>query len=215
MLLSGVRLARFAALLSGVALAACSGNQHAGAAAFWEGGTIEPSARADDQQGGKQKAPRRAVGTPDDFSGAPTAPQERVSSWVGVRHDLALARAAAPKERCSCLAVEVGEARDPRFQWAAGAPETGADTLAVALSARGVSCPGGPADEESRRPSISAVDQEGNDVIIEVEELPPGRPLATGAVIPRPAPGGAIYVKARSAKVPYARAATGARCKVY
>ncbi|WP_437632448.1 hypothetical protein [Sorangium sp. So ce854] len=216
MLRSGVQIARFAALLSGVVLAACGGNQHAGAAAFWEGGTVEPSAPREQQEDAKNKAPRRAFGTPDDFGGTPSTPQERgAASWVGVRHDLALASAGERRERCSCLAVEVGEARDPRFQWAAGAPETGADTLAVALSARGVSCPGGPADEERRRPSISAVDQEGNDVIIEVEEVPPGRPLATGAVIPRPAPGGAIYVKARSAAVPYARAAGGARCKVY
>ncbi|WP_433930095.1 hypothetical protein AB3662_39875 [Sorangium cellulosum] len=215
MLRSDVQIARFAALLSGVVLAACGGNQHAGAAAFWEGDTVEPS-RPQEQDGAKQKAPRRAFGTPDDYGGAAAMPQERgAASWVGVRHDLALASAASPKERCSCLAVEVAEARDPRFQWAAGAPETGADTLAVALSARGVSCPGGPADEERRRPSISAVDQEGNDIVIEVEELPPGRPLAMGAVIPRPAPGGAIYVKARSAAVPYARAAGGARCKVY
>ncbi|KYG09889.1 hypothetical protein BE21_15455 [Sorangium cellulosum] len=211
---SAAQIARFAALLSGAVLAACGGSQHAGAAAFWEGGTVDPSKPAEPDAA--QKAPRRAVGTPDDFDGAPSTPEERApSSWVGVRHDLALARAASRAERCSCLAVEVAEARDPRFQWAAGAPETSADTLAVALSARGVPCPGGPADEELRRPSISAVDQEGNDVIIEVEELPPGRPLATGAVIPRPAKGGAIYVKGRSARVPYARAAGGARCKVY
>ncbi|WP_437315578.1 hypothetical protein [Sorangium sp. So ce385] len=212
---SAAQIARFAALLSGAVLAACGGGQHAGAAAFWEGGTVDPATPAE-PDAAQQKAPRRAVGTPDDFDGAPSTPEERApSSWVGVRHDLALARAASRAERCSCLAVEVGEARDRRFQWAAGAPETGGDTLAVALSARGVPCPGGPADEELRRPSISAVDQEGNDVIIEVEELPPGRPLATGAVIPRPARGGAIYVKGRSAKVPYARAAGGARCKVY
>ncbi|XXX75267.1 hypothetical protein WMF30_47230 [Sorangium sp. So ce134] len=212
---SAAQIARFAALLSGAVLAACGGNQHAGAAAFWEGDTIDPSAPGE-PEAAKQKAPRRALGAPDDFDGAPTTPAERApSSWVGVRHDLALAPAASRTERCSCLAVEVGEARAPKFQWAAGAPETAADTLAVALSARGVPCPGGPADEERRRPSISAVDQEGNDVIIEVEELPPGRPLATGAVIPRPAPGGAIYVKGRSANAPYARAAGGARCKVY
>ncbi|WP_437722851.1 hypothetical protein [Sorangium sp. So ce861] len=212
---SAAQIARFAALLSGAVLAACGGSQHAGAAAFWEGDTVDPSAPAE-PDAAQQKAPRRAVGTPDNFDGAASTPEERApSSWVGVRHDLALARAASRVERCSCLAVEVGAARDPKFQWAAGAPETGADTLAVALSARGVPCPGGPADEELRRPSISAVDQEGNDVIIEVEELPPGRPLATGAVIPRPASGGAIYVKGRSAKVPYARAAGGARCKVY
>ena len=212
---SGVQIARFAALLSGVFLAACGGNQHAGAAAFWEGDTVDPAAPAV-QTGAKKKAPRRALGAADEFSGAPSTPQERgPSSWVGVRHDLSLARAESRKERCSCLAVEVGEARDPRFQWAAGAPETGADTLAIALSARGVPCPGGAPDEESRRPSISAVDQEGSDIVIEVEELPAGRPLATGAVIPRPAPGGAIYVKGRSAKIPYARAVGGARCKVY
>ncbi|WP_437598358.1 hypothetical protein [Sorangium sp. So ce590] len=216
MLPSAVQIARFAALLSGAVLAACGGNQHAGAAAFWQGDTVDP-ARPVDPEAAKLQASRRAFGAPDDFDGAPSTPQERgPSSWVGVRHDLALARAASRTERCSCLAVEVGGARDPRFQWAAGAPESTADnTLAVALSARGVPCPGGPADEESRRPSISAVDQEGNDIIIEVEELPPGRPLATGAVIPKPASGGAVYVKGRSAKVPYARAAGGARCKVY
>ncbi|MGK4001753.1 hypothetical protein WMF31_03945 [Sorangium sp. So ce1036] len=217
MLPSGLTRARLAALLSLAALAACGGNQHAGAASFWEGGTVEPSTSADqDPEGERRKAPRRPIGGPDEFDGAPSVPRERpATSWVGVRHDLALASAASPKERCSCLAVEVGDALDPRFQWAAGAPEVGADTLAIALSARGVPCPGGAADEERRRPSISAVDQEGNDLVIEVEELPPGRPLASGAIVPRPAPGGAIYVKGRDAKVPYARAAGGARCKVY
>ena len=87
--------------------------------------------------------------------------------------------------------------------------------MAIALSARGVDCPGGLQDEEKRRPSISAVDQEGNDVIIEVEELPEGRPLATGAVIPKPAAGGAIYVKGRGGAVPYARPGAGGPCKVY
>jgi hypothetical protein len=111
--------------------------------------------------------------------------------------------------------VEVGDPKDPRFQWAAGAPEIGSEAVALGLSARGVPCPGGAAEEEKRRPSISAVDQEGNDVIVEVEELPEGRPLATGAVLPKPAQGGAIYVKGQSAKVPYARAAAGLRCKVY
>ncbi|AUX47354.1 hypothetical protein SOCE26_088730 [Sorangium cellulosum] len=215
MLPSGL-ITRLAALLSGVALLACGGNQHAGAAEFWAGGTVDPAApEKDEQEGAKPMAARRPISTPDDFDGAPVVPEEQVRSWVGVRHDLGLARAAAPKERCSCLAVEVGEARDPRFQWAAGAPDVGGGTLAIALSARGVPCPGGAADEAERRPSISAVDQEGNDIVVEVEDLPPGRPLATGAVIPRPAPGGAIYVKGKTSKVPYARAPGGARCKVY
>lgn len=216
--LSGLKRTHVALLLSFAVLAACGGNQHAGAASFWEGGTVEPSAPVDQEpdRKGERKAPRRPIGGPDEFDGAPSVPPEQPSiSWVGVRHDLALARTASPKERCSCLAVEVGDARDPRFQWAAGAPEVGADTLAIALSARGVPCPGGPDNEELRRPSISAVDQEGNDLVIEVEELPPGRPLASGAIIPKPAAGGAIYVKGRDAKVPYARPSGGVRCRVY
>jgi hypothetical protein len=126
-----------------------------------------------------------------------------------------LAPSPSRKERCACLAVEVGEPRDPRFQWVAGAPEVGGEAVAVALSSRGVTCPGGEADEEKRRPSIAAVDQEGADVIIVVEELPDGRPLAAGAVIPKPAKGGAIYVRGASARVPYAKSGAGLRCKVY
>lgn len=194
-------------------VSSCGGGQHEGAAAFWEGGSIE-RITPEEQQSGTKKPPR-PVGVADEFQGAPSAPQEKISSWVGVRHDLSLAPSPQRKERCSCLAVEVGEPRDPRFQWAAGAPEIGPDAIAIALSARGVPCPDGAPDEDKRRASISAVDQDGNDIIVEIEELPPGRPLATGAVIPRPAPGGAIYVRGRTPQVPYARAPGGARCKVF
>jgi hypothetical protein len=207
------KAARLAATLSLAAIASCGGGQHEGAAAFWEGGSVKRATPEEERRG--TKAPRRPVGVTDEFHGAPSAPQEKISSWVGVRHDLALAPSPQRKERCSCLAVEVGEARDPRFQWAAGAPEIGADAIAIALSARGVPCPDGAPDEDKRRASISAVDQDGNDIIVEIEELPPGRPLATGAVIPRPAPGGAIYVKGRTPQVPYARAPGGARCRVF
>lgn len=134
------------------------------------------------------------------------------SGLLGVRHDLMLA-GGAHTARCNCLAVEVGPAADPRFFWSAGAPPSSADAVAVALDARGIPCTGGDADEK-RRPSISAVDQIGDDVIIEVEDLPQGRPLASGAVIPKPGPNGAVYVKPRDAKVIYAKGAPGGRCKV-
>jgi len=131
---------------------------------------------------------------------------------LGVRHDLLLADG-AHTARCNCLAVEVGPAADPRFFWMSGAPTVGADAVAVALSARGVACSGGDA-EEKRRPSISAVDQIGDDIIIEVEDLPAGRPLAAGAVIPKPGPKGSVYVRPRNAKSIYAKGAPGGRCKV-
>jgi hypothetical protein len=131
---------------------------------------------------------------------------------LGVRHDLMLSEGAHPA-RCNCLAVEVGPAADARFFWTAGAPTIGNSAVTVALGARGVTCAGGDADDK-RRPSISAVDQIGDDVIIEVEDLPEGRPLASGAVIPKPGPNGSVYVKPRNAKVIYAKGAPGGRCKV-
>jgi hypothetical protein len=131
---------------------------------------------------------------------------------LGVRHDLMLAEG-AHTARCNCLAVEVGPAADPRFFWTTAAPTIGTEAITVALGARGVPCTGGDADEK-RRPSISAVDLVGDDVLIEVEDLPEGRPLAAGAVVPRPGPSGSIYVRPRNSKVIYASGAPGGRCKV-
>ncbi|MEP7124486.1 MAG: hypothetical protein ABJE95_26395 [Byssovorax sp.] len=131
---------------------------------------------------------------------------------LGVRHDLMLSEGAHPA-RCNCLAVEVGPAADPRFFWTAGAPSIGDTAVAVALGARGVTCSGGDADDK-RRPSISAVDLIGDDVIVEVEDLPDSRPLASGAVIPKPGPRGNVYVRPRNPKVIYAKGAPGGRCKV-
>lgn len=143
---------------------------------------------------------------------SPAASFAAQSGLLGVRHDLMLADG-AHTARCNCLAVEVGPASDPRFFWTAGAPTTGAGAVTVALGARGVPCTGGDADEK-RRPSISAVDQIGDDILIEVEDLPNGRPLAAGAVVPRPGPNGGVYVRPRDAKVIYAKGAPGGRCKV-
>ena len=135
----------------------------------------------------------------------------------GVRHDLALAPADARAATCSCLTTVVGGANDASFQWEDKAPEVGEDGLVIALSPRGVECTGGPADEELRRASISAVDVSGSDVVIEIEDLPDGRPLARGAIIPKPAKGGAVYVRPKSSKLPYGRALVlgSSRCKVY
>jgi hypothetical protein len=112
--------------------------------------------------------------------------------------------------------VVVGSPSDATFQWQAGAPKVGAGALAIAVSSRGVDCPGGEPDETKRRPSISAVDVEGSDVVVEIEELPDGAPLASGALIPEPGPGGSIYVRGRDRSVVYARGSGGggARCKV-
>jgi hypothetical protein len=132
---------------------------------------------------------------------------------LGVRHDLMLSP--TPHEaRCSCLSVEVGRPGDPSFFWSGGAPEVNPDALVLAIGARGIACAGGDPDDRRRRPSISAVEREGEDIFVEIEDLPEGRPLASGAVIPRPGPKGAIYVHPRRNTSVYARSPNSPRCRV-
>jgi hypothetical protein len=142
-------------------------------------------------------------------------PAEKTPTAVlGVRHDLMLS--SAPHEvRCACLSVEVGRAEAPTFFWAGGAPDISADSLAIAVGARGIACPGGDPDDRRRRPSISGVFQDGDDIIVEIEDLPEGRPLASGAIIPRPGSRGSIYVRPRKGSEVYARSPGGGRCRVH
>jgi hypothetical protein len=136
------------------------------------------------------------------------------TAFLGVRHDLMLTAAAHPA-RCNCLAVEVGPASHPAFFWTAGnPPDIGTDALALAVSANGVDCLGGDPNGQKRRPSISAVDMENDDVLVEIEDLPEGRPLASGAIIPKPGPKGSVYVRPQNARVIYAKGAFAGRCKV-
>jgi hypothetical protein len=140
--------------------------------------------------------------------------ETKPTAILGVRHDLMLSN--GPHDvRCSCLSVEVGRPDDARFFfWAGGAPDVGADALVLALGARGIACPGGDPDDRRRRPSISAVDQDGDDIVVEVEDLPEGRPLASGAIIPRPGSRGAIYVRPRRGNAVYGNGTGAGRCRV-
>jgi hypothetical protein len=117
--------------------------------------------------------------------------------------------------RCSCLAVEVGNGADGnKFFWLGSPADTGSDSMAIAIGARGVACPGGDPDDKRRRPSISAVDVINDDVILEVEDLPEGRPLASGAVIPKPGPNGAVYIRPRKGHNSVYGVGPGGRCRV-
>jgi len=180
-----------------LSLAACSGADK-GAQAHW---TVEP-----------EETTRPVRETEALSSPTPLTPEVKAQPpMLGVRHDLMLSKTEASP--CACLAVHVGRPDDPAFFWTGGAPNVGPNALAVAISARGVACPGDPRDEAQRHPSISAIDQVNDDIVIEVEELPEGPPQASGAIIPAPGQGGAIYIRPRNNQVVYAKSAEG-RCKV-
>ncbi|MSP23896.1 MAG: hypothetical protein EXR75_01785 [Myxococcales bacterium] len=140
---------------------------------------------------------------------------EKPATLRGVRHDLFLRKTDKPTARCACLDVGVGAADDPRFRWQAGAPRLAHNELAFAMRTDGSQCSaeaGLP-----RRPSIHAVDRDGPHVIVVVEELPPERPQAVGAVVERPDPGGSLFVRSRPQKgtpLVYARDGGGAACRV-
>jgi hypothetical protein len=185
------------------AAAGCGGGNHWSADNSWMG--EEPKDRKP-QAAGETSATQPTA--------TPTAPSGPNTALVGVRPDVMISPSGGKSPRCTCLAVEIGSGTDPKFAWQNGPPNVGGDDIVIAVSAKGVACPGGAPEEGNRRASISAVDREGSDVVVEIEEVPEGRPIASGAIIPRPAAGGGVYVRGRSSKLPYAHTKNGKRCRV-
>jgi hypothetical protein len=157
-------------------------------------------------------ATEASASVPEPVEPHPLASEESLAvpspKVVGVRHDLRLAPAETRQARCTCLAVEVATASSAVFRWSDGQPPEGAG-LAVAISGQGVPCEGH--DGSVGRPSIAGVEQEGKDLVVEIEELPRGVPLASGVLLPEVPRGGHVFVRSRGKKLPYARPG---RCKL-
>ena len=133
---------------------------------------------------------------------------------VGARHDLLLSTD-APSAVCQCLDIVAGPATSPDFFWQAGPPQTNSSTqIVVALTSEGIPCPDAPA--ESLGASYWGYEVEGENTVVVVELARPGRPLTSGAIIPRPGPQGHILVKPLNKRVPYGRPLTEGqpRCEV-
>lgn len=144
-----------------------------------------------------------AAPTADTGFGSPMAGVGNEEALIGARHDLQLA-AEAPQATCKCLAVALGSATDPAFFWQSGPPRTTpAEQLVVALTSEGIACP--EAKPDSLGASYWGYKVEGENVILVVEEARFGRPVTSGAIIPRPGPSGQVYVKPLTAAVPYGR----------
>ncbi|HEY6080896.1 MAG TPA: hypothetical protein VIW29_18910 [Polyangiaceae bacterium] len=201
-----------AALIFGLILG-CKASVNADANASVDG---EGSAKADAQASalgegegqGTSEMTRQSVAAHDERKGN-TAPGAANFSGVllGARHDLKL-RSGKGTASCSCLSVALGTAHNPGMQWTAEAPTIDETTqLSIALSSEGAACPGEP--KGSLGASYWGYRLSGNDVVVLVEAARGGRPLTSGAIIPRPVGSGQVYVAPASRKLPYGRPLEG------
>lgn len=189
----------------GAAAVGCGGDQRWSADLNWQG---DEPARKLGPAGDFSDGQARSL-TPVTPFGASAGPK----TWFGVRLDLSMKTGTPRTPACGCLAVETGMPGKQAFSWDGQIPEIGPDAFVVAVSARGVECPAEP-DESKRRASISAVERDGDDVIVEIENLPEGRPLALGAIIPRPGPNGVLLFQPRDSKVRWVPQGAANRCRI-
>ncbi len=137
------------------------------------------------------------------------------AALLGARHDLHIA-ASAKQPTCTCVAAAVGAPDSPSFTWEAGAPALDPSSQeVVALTSEGIKC-----DAETPKDTLGAsywgYKVEGNDVVVIVENARFGRPITGGAIIPKPQPGGHVYLQPASKSVPYGRPLSGGgqRCQL-
>lgn len=190
----------------------CGGAQSSPAESGWSNELADPSTQPTEWS---ENPERNSADGPTPI----TAPPATQPTEMRVRHDLMLAKEAPHNANCSCLSILVADGpTDSRLMWIDAPPKLETDVAVVAMSSKGIACPGQPADA-TERPSISGVVRDGADVVIVVENLAAGKPVASGAVIPKPGPGGSVYVKPKGPKVLYGRpmpgaVSSGGRCKV-
>ncbi len=149
-------------------------------------------------------------------SGADGSETELGASRVllGARHDLKLGPGKGTAS-CSCLSVALGGSRSSGMLWSAAPPSIDdSSQLTIALSSDGVECQGEP--KGSLGASYWGYRISGSDVIVLVESARGGRPLTSGAVIPKPVGAGQVFVAPASKKLPYGRPLGNAKglCKI-
>jgi hypothetical protein len=140
---------------------------------------VNGSAEANGESTGENAEP--ASQTQSDLDtplSAPAATGEL--AMLGARTDLSYRGTSAT---CRCLAAATGQ--PSAFQWKGPLPNTDRTAqLVVGLSSSGIPCPG--AGQDQRPASYSGYTVSGSDVVVTVEDAVPGRPIVSGAIIPKP-----------------------------
>ena len=147
---------------------------------------------------------------PEHLQGADVASADH--ALLGARHDLAYA---GPKTAaCTCLAVALSDQpKDSAFAWELEAPRLEpASQWIIALSSSDVPCNGAPSGTLGA--SYQGYVLDGNDVIVYVEALGEGRPMTSGAIIPRPKPSGSVFVEPANAVYGKPLDGKDKRCKI-
>ena len=161
----------------------------------------------------KERAAAGAEGTKPDQKAVTNAPADAKRPLLGARSDLALASAQAATGQCSCLRVALGAANLGAFHWTAETPAVDDQTqLVLALSSEGSGCTD---PKGSTGASYWGYGRRGDDVVVYVENGVKGRPMAAGAIIPKPFGQGQVYVAPAKKGVIYGKAADGkGNCKI-
>lgn len=131
---------------------------------------------------------------------------------LGARHDLSYQ--GPTTAACQCLAVTLQDrAHHESLHWDLETPRLEPTTQwVIALSSDDVACASNP--KGTLGASYQGYGVEGNDVVVYVEALGEGRPMTRGAVIPRPQPGGSVFIEAAGAIYGKPLAGKGKRCKI-
>jgi hypothetical protein len=125
---------------------------------------------------------------------------------LGARHDLTLASEHATAQ-CSCLKVGLADSSAGPFRWKAAPPAIDRNNqLVVALSSEGTGCTD---PKGSLGASYWGYKRNGDDVVVYVENAVAGRPLTSGAIIPKPFGAGQVFVAPAERGVPYGRSPDG------
>lgn len=123
---------------------------------------------------------------------------------LGARHDLTVASNIQKSPTCNCIFAAVGSASDPRFEWQSRRPRTNPNTqLVIALTSEGMPCEGVP--EGSLGASYWGYVRSGDDIVVLVETARAGRPITSGAIIPKPFGDGQVLIRPASRKTPFGR----------
>ena len=134
---------------------------------------------------------------------AAMAPASAEVALFGARHDLQLS-SDRKNPTCNCVAIALGQPNDAGMKWEGPAPSIDPGTqLVIALSSEGVTCAEPP--KEGIGASYWGYKESGDDVIVVLEVARLGRPVTTGAIIPKPAGSGQVLVQPASKGVPYGR----------